>query len=181
MDEALLIERCREGEARAQRLLYEAYAEALLPLCLRYLRTLPEAEDALLRGFYQFFKTIGRFEYRGAGSVRAYLHKLMVHECLMRLRQSPAFLSSEEPDPEEADTGADVFSGLGAKEIFQHITRLPDGYRTVFNLYAVEGFTHAQIATELGISEGTSKSQLSKAKALLRQLILQTDKTYASR
>lgn len=182
MDDAALILRCQRGDRRAQQALYTRYADKLLPVCLRYMKQLPAAEDALVQGFAKFFNHIDRFEYRGAASVGAYLKGAVINECLMMLRKSVIIHAMEDLSAyEEQPSADDVLSGLGVKEIFACIAALPDGYRTVFNLYAVEGYNHAEISAMLGISEGTSKSQLSKAKAALRQSLTQTDSYDARR
>jgi RNA polymerase sigma-70 factor (ECF subfamily) len=181
MNEALLIADCRKQEGKAQRAVFDAYADPMLTLCVRYLKNTHEAEDALLRGFEKFFRSLGRFEYRGDGSIRAYLKQIMVRECLMSMRQTRRLVFLEEREMDYADTGTDLFGGLQAKDIFRLIAELPDGYRTVFNLYEVEGYSHQQIATDLGVSVGTCKSQLSKAKAALRQRLTQIEGDYARR
>ena len=174
MDEASLIDRCRLEDSRAQRQLYDIYSEQMLPVCIRYLRHLPAAEDAMITGFYKFFRNLKSFEYRGAGSVRALIKKIMINECLMLLRSNIRTVTVAEQFGEVEESGIDPLAGLQAKDILQCISALPDGYRTVFNLYAVEGYTHREIAAALGISEGTSKSQLSKAKNLLRHTLKTT-------
>jgi RNA polymerase sigma-70 factor (ECF subfamily) len=136
-------------------MLFERYAEALLPVCIRYLKTIHEAEDALLCGFEKFFRNIGQFEYRGEGSVKALLKQIMIRECLMLLRTENRLTTLEESDAEDLiDSGTDILGGLVAKEIFRLISELPDGYRMVFNLYEIECYTHEQIALELNITTG---------------------------
>ncbi len=180
--DAALILRCQRSDRRAQEAIYIRYADKLLPVCLRYMRHLPTAEDALVQGFTKFFNRIDRFEYRGPASVGAYLKQAVINECLMMLRKTVIVHAMEDLTAyEERPAGDDVLSGLGAKEILARIAALPDGYRTVFNLHAVEGYGHAEISAMLGISEGTSKSQLSKAKAALRHSITQTESYHAAR
>jgi RNA polymerase sigma-70 factor (ECF subfamily) len=145
------------------------------------MKHLQDAEDALVGGFFRFFTNIAGFEYRGKGSVAGFLKKIIVNECLMRLRADKRLILQEDTWALDVDSGEDVFSGLNAKHIFRLIAEMPDGYRTIFNLYVVEGYSHQQISKELGISESTSKSQLSRAKAHLRQSLQQTDNYYAGR
>ena len=174
MDEAELIIRCKRGEAIAQRLLYEAHSAALMPLCLRYLANIEDAEEALLAGFLKAFQSIAGFEHRGEGSFRGWLARIMVNECLMLLRRRRRLqflITARDNGSEEEQTDEDVFAQLAAKDLFRLIATLPDGYRTVFNLYAAEGYTHREISMLLGISEGTSKSQYSKAKQALRSML----------
>lgn len=172
MDEANLIICCKQGDTTAQRLLYETHAATLMPLCLRYLANAEDAEDALLSGFLKAFQSIAGFEYRGAGSVRGWLARIMVNECLMLLRRRQLqFINDRKAGGDEETCDEDIFAQLAAKDLFRLIATLPDGYRTVFNLYAVEGYTHREIGTLLGITEGASKSQYSKAKGALRGML----------
>lgn len=180
MDEAELIRRCKRADRRAQEMLYYSCAEALMPVCLRYMKDVQHAEDALMQGFYKFFKNIREFEFRGPGSIQAMLRKMMVNECLMLLRGASRLRIADDLSSVEEEAGADSFAGLGAKEIYQLIAALPDGYRTIFNLYEIEGYSHGEIGRLLSISEGTSKSQLSKAKRLLRAAVTQNNEHYAA-
>lgn len=180
MDEAHLIQRCKRGEAKAQRILYETYADAMMMVCMRYLKRVEEAEDALVQGFHQFLKSIAAFEYCGPGSVGAFIKTIMINECLMKLRKK-IYVQADVNDFLEEAADGDLLSGLYAKDIFRLIAALPDGYRTVFNLYEVEGYSHSEIATMLNMTEGTSKSQLYKAKRLLRRSLQQSNMYHATR
>ncbi|NDC41203.1 MAG: sigma-70 family RNA polymerase sigma factor [Chitinophagia bacterium] len=174
-DEQWLAEQCRRNNAVAQKALYNRYADELLILCLRYLPGKEDAREALMDGFLACFRNMGKFTYRGTGSLRAWLKKLMVNQCLQYLRKrkgllfvSEQYYSSNEP----ADTASPI-DKLSANEIMALIHALPDGYRTIFNLYVFDDMDHKEIATLLGISESTSKSQLHRARALLQTKILQ--------
>ncbi len=184
-DEAALIARCQRGDSAAQRLIYESLADVVMPVCLRYIRQREEAEDALITVFQKAFAAIKSYEYRGRGSLEAWLRRITVTECLMRLRAGRRFqLAPEEEAGKEEETGEDIFATLGAKDLFRLIATLPDGYRTVFNLYAVEGYTHREIARLLHITEGSSKSQYSRARTALRAALVaggQNPKHYAGR
>src|ERR1043165_8742587 len=149
MTENSLISQCRQLDGKAQRMLFDTYANLMLPICIRYLKDTHEAEDAMLSGFEKFFRNINRFEYRGDGSIRAFLKKIMVNECLMSLRQTKRLGVFDEVDTNDLASDIDILSGLSAKEIFKLISELPDGYRTVFNLFEVERYTHEQISFEL--------------------------------
>ena len=181
MTEALLINQCRKNNGKAQRMLFDFYADTMFLVCIRYLKDVQRAEDAMIASFEKFFRNINKFEYRGDGSIGAFLKKIVVNECLMILRQAQRIITLDEVDMDEIAPSVDIISNLSAKEIFKLISELPDGYRTVFNLFEVEQFTHEQIAGELGITVGTSKSQLSKAKALLRKRLKQSSCDYANR
>jgi len=139
---------------RAQRQVYERYAGRLFRVALRYLRQHADAEDALVRGFQKAFAQLPRFEFHDAARLVGWLKTIVVSECLMQLRQRSSFALV--PDWEAADVPVDeeALDRLSAEEIRDLIRQLPDGYRTVFNLYAIEGYNHAEIAQRLGINEG---------------------------
>ena len=166
-----VIDRCRRGEARAQRQVYERYAGRLFRVAQRYLRQHADAEDALVRGFQKVFAQLPRFEFHDEARLVSWLKTIVVNECLMLLRQRSSFALVSDTEAAEVPVDEDALDQLSAEEIHDLIRQLPDGYRTVFNLYALEGYTHAEIAQRLGISEGTSKSQLSKARQLLQRKI----------
>lgn len=172
MTEVQLIEACKRKESFAQRLLYDCYVEQMYLLCLRYVPSAADAEEVLSDGFLKCFKNIGQFTYLGEGSTRAWLSKIVVNECLMFLRRKKQLIISIDKEntlPEMADE--DALSNINTKDILKHIQRLPPGYRTVLNLYVFEDLPHKEIASLLGITESTSKSQLFKARALLKQKI----------
>ncbi len=139
-------------------------------VCMRYVKSLPDAEEMMLNGFYNFFKTIDRFIYSGQGSIGGWLKKIMVNECLMHLRKKGLKLVIE-TGAGDAVVDDGIISRMNANEIYKLVMTLPEGYRTVFNLYVIEGYTHREIAAMLGVNEGTSKSQLSKARMQLQKMI----------
>ena len=170
--EADLIAACVRGEHRAQRQLYDQLAGLMLSVCRRYLKRREDAEEALLLGFAKMFRALPN--YRFEGSFEGWVRRIMVNESLMQLRQRELMTVSFEEfvQPEAlAVTAATADTALQAEDLMNLLATLPTGYRTVFNLYALEGYGHQEIAELLGISEGTSKSQLSKARALLQRRI----------
>lgn len=175
-----LLNDSRRGDPAAQRRLYDRFATPMFLVCRRYLKTDAWAEEAVMGGFLKFFRSLDGFTYQSDEATAAWLRRIMVTECLMALRARDSFLVVAEELP---DTGAgpDPLDRLGAEEIFTLITRLPTGYRTVFNLYEVEGYSHKEIAAALGISEATSRSQLHKAKQLLQQSFIQNNPEHAWR
>ena len=179
MKGAQLINGCQKGNAKAQKHLYDAFATIMFRLCCRYVKDQPEAEDVLLKGFQKVFTGIKSFEYRDDKSLEGWIKKIMVNECLMLLRKTNNFnlTSISEDMPVLADI--DLESNLSAEDIYALILELPAGYRTVFNLYVIEGYSHKEIASQLQISELTSRSQLSKAKALLRNKLTNNQMHYA--
>ncbi|TAF67691.1 MAG: RNA polymerase sigma factor [Cytophagales bacterium] len=177
MNEIQLIEACKNQDAIAQRKVYEKHASKMYAVCLRYLKSDAEAEDILTQGFLKVFSKINL--YKGEGSFEGWIRRIMVNECLNHLRRTRAMLmtvSIEKAQYYEADS-TDTLHQLEAEALMECLQRLPDGYRTVFNLYAIEGYSHKEIAELMNISEGTSKSQLSRARELLKKYIKDIEKT----
>ncbi|GAB3772553.1 sigma-70 family RNA polymerase sigma factor [Spirosoma horti] len=165
-----LVEQCQQGNAFAQKRLFDQFANRLFRVSLRYVRHEPEAEEVLMNGFLKAFRGIGDFSYRDDNGLEAWLRRIVVNEALQFLRANkhlPLFRADEETES-QPDPAPLPDAGLDAERIYALIRELPTGYRTVFNLYAIEGYTHREIADQLRISENTSKSQLSKARALLQ-------------
>ena len=165
--EAQLIVALKRGESRAHKIVYERFAGKMLAVCTRYCANKDDAEEVMLDGFMSAFEKIEQF--REEGSFEGWIRRIMVTESLMFLRKAkqwrqevPIDEVTVEPDYEWADTA------VNESDLMQLVNQLPDGYRTIFNLYAIEGYAHAEIAEMLGISEGTSKSQLSRARMILQ-------------
>lgn len=168
-DEAQLVRRCKSNDAVAQRIVYNMYVEDMMILCLRYIRSVEDAKETLMDGFLSFFKNMGSFEYRGEGSMKAWLKKIMVNQCLMRLRKAVSPETAyDETVHDVAEDDGNIFCKLAAKDILELLQTLPDGYRTVFNLYVFEDMGHKEIGALLGISENTSKSQLHRARTMMK-------------
>ncbi|HEY6900331.1 MAG TPA: sigma-70 family RNA polymerase sigma factor, partial [Puia sp.] len=167
------LEDARAGNAAAQKCLFDHLADPMMAVCCRYVKNRQDAEEILLDGFYKFFKCLPNFKYQGEAALYAWVKKIMVNECLMFLRRRHAFALLSEDAVEDLPQMVEPLAQLSAAEIFGLIVRLPIGYRTVFNLHVIEGMEHKEIAAALLISEGTSKSQLSKARALLQKMLLQ--------
>lgn len=172
--DAQLIKSCIAGDIGSQRALYDQYKRPLFRLCLRYASNRQDAEDYLQEGFIVIYRDLKQF--RMEGPLGAWMRRVMVNSVLQQLRKKRHLFTDTEIDVvshrmpvEEAATGA-----LDAEFLTTVIQRLPDGYRTVFNMYVIEGYSHKEIATELGITTGTSKSQLSKARAMLRDQLAGT-------
>ena len=167
--EAELVRRVKKEDSGAARALYEAHARYLAAVCSRYVDDPETVKDILQDSFIKIFAGIRHFEWRGEGSLRAWMRRIVVNEALMRLRErsrsAETALPEEVPEP-VPDEEPDV-EGLSAPVLHEMIRSLPEGYRTVFNLYVFEQRSHREIAGLLGISENTSCSQLSRARALL--------------
>jgi len=181
METSQLIKEAKQGSAAAQKILFEQLSEKMMLVCLRYVKNPQDAEEILLDGFFKFYKTLGSFSFQGDAALYMWLKRMMINECLMFLRKSNVFAMVTENEVEGVVPEDTVFSNLSANEIFKLIVQLPVGYRTVFNLAVVEGLPHREIAQLLNISEGTSKSQLSKSRILLQKMLLQNDIQYVKR
>ncbi|HEY5407835.1 MAG TPA: sigma-70 family RNA polymerase sigma factor [Ginsengibacter sp.] len=181
METSELIKEAKQGSSAAQRYLFDQFSEKMLMICRRYVKSNEDAEELMLNGFYKFFKKISSFDYISDAALHAWLKRVMINECLMFLRKKHVFNMVTETDVEDIAMPEEALNNLSAAEIFKLIVQLPVGYRTVFNLYVIEGMPHKEVAAVLNISEGTSKSQLSKAKVLLQKMLLQNDMDYDKR
>jgi RNA polymerase sigma-70 factor (ECF subfamily) len=181
MDISQLIKEARHGSTAAQKCLFDEMADKLLMLCRRYVKNREDAEEMMLNGFYKFFKNLSSFSYQSEAALFAWMKKIMINECLMFLRKKNVFTISSDLVAEEVSLSEQALDNLSAAEIFNLVVQLPVGYRTIFNLYEIEGMSHKEIAVLLNISEGTSKSQLSKSKALLQKMLLKNGIEYVKR
>lgn len=172
--EQLLLRLFDRGDASAMDKLYAEYAEYLTGVAYRYLGNDDDVKDVLQEAFIKIFTKIGSFKYRGKGSLKAWLTRIVINEALMFLRTSPT--TSPPLEGSEEVTDSPHLEGLG-EVIFDFIARLPNGYRTVFNLFAIDGLSHKEIAAELGITPSTSASQYHKARAMLAKMINEYRKT----
>jgi len=168
-----LISGCKQGKRNAQRALYDRYADRMFRLCFRYIKNEFDTEDVLIKGFMKVYTHIDRFEYRGEGSFDGWIKRIMINESLMYLRKNNNFNLVQSSEANSVEVEANAESQLAAEDIYALVLKLPAGYRTVFNLYAIEGYSHKEIGEMLGISENTSKSQLSKSRTALKNLLAQ--------
>ena len=163
----------KKGNTLAQRQLYEQYKVRLFRVCLRYGRDRSDAKDILQEGFIQIFKNIHQF--KGEGDIGSWMRQVIVYTALQYLRKWKKDWNHLDSNDFESvfQTEADVFHKLGLEELTRMIQQLPKGYRIVFNLYVIEGYSHKEIAELLGVSTNTTKTQLFKAKATLRKQLEQ--------
>jgi RNA polymerase sigma factor (sigma-70 family) len=175
-----LIKKCKQGNGKAQEQLYTRYANRLYRLAYRYIRSEVDTEDVLMTAFTKIFRGVNNFTYQGAGSTEGWMRRIVVNESLMWLRRRHNFNLTESLDASLPEPDLHAFSEQEAEDVYQLITQLPTGYRTVFNLFVVEGYNHAEIAAMLAISESTSRSQLFKAKALLKKMLTQEGYNYGT-
>lgn len=173
MDDYRLVKECLKANATAQRTLYDRFAASMLAVCYRYTKSTADAEDVLQEGFVKAFKNL--HQYKGEGELGAWIRRIMVTTAINYLKKNSRYnaeLVFGEEHLHAVSTHHPQVS-LEAKELADLIRQLPAGYQTVFNLYAVEGYSHVEIGTLLGIRESTSRSQYARARALLIQWIEQ--------
>lgn len=175
MTEQDLIQGCIRGERKCQEAVFRLYAGKMLVVCMRYARHRMEAEDMLQDAFIKVFRYINKFQHKG--SFEGWIRRIVVNTALKNIDKK-SFTNEKIGIEDEKDTGAlpNVYSDLGEAELLKMVASLPDGYRLVFNLYAIEGYSHKEIADLLDIGESTSRSQLVKARKLLQEMILKTQK-----
>lgn len=176
-EEEKLIDGCIAGKRDMQRLLYDLYNKKMLVVCLRYAPTTFEAEDILQEGFVKVFANIQNF--KKDCPLEFWIRKIIVNTALKHLRQKTLLTVSHETDEVENISSGDYnLNDYSMDELISMIQSLAPRYRMVFNLYAIEGYNHKEIGEMLDISEGTSKSQYSRARAILQSMLLRQDKPY---
>ena len=173
--EESLIAGCKKHKQNAQKALYEKYAPVMLSICNRYIKDRLEAEGTMVTAFVKIFERID--QYSGDGSFEGWMKRIMVNESLMYIRRNKNMaLSVDIEDVYDSSDFNHMEDHLEAEDLLVLIKELPVGYRTIFNLYAIEGFSHKEIAEQLNISENTSKSQLSRARAQLQKRLIELEK-----
>jgi RNA polymerase sigma-70 factor (ECF subfamily) len=172
MTEEIMLQGCMRNDPAAQQELYARYSPKMLTVCYRYARNREDAEDMLQEGFIKVFTQIRQFQNRGA--LEGWIRKIMVHTCINSLKKNKKFSESVDiiyansiPVREDA-----IPSILQAKQVIECIRLLPMGYKTVLNLYAIEGYSHKEIGDMLDIEESTSRSQYTRAKAMLEDILI---------
>lgn len=168
-EEKRMIELAVSENREAQHQIYTKFAPKMLSVCRQYIKDIHQAEDAMITAFMKVFLNLKNFEHKG--SFEGWIRRIMINECIsfLRAQKQITFLEDENVKDESWNN---IESQLSLEDIQFLIDALPEGYRMVFNLYIVEGYKHHEIATLLGISEGTSKSQLSHARKMLQENIV---------
>lgn len=165
-----LIEGCRKRDRHAQKRLYDTYASRLYALCCRYIKDKMEAEDVWITAFTKILDRID--QYTGEGNFEGWMRRVVVNESLSYLRRNKNMYLETEIEAADFEPDYDSLEDhLQAEDLRKLIEELPSGYRIVFNMYAIDGYSHKEIAEHLGISENTSKSQLSRARAALQKCL----------
>lgn len=163
-----LIDGCKAGKNRFQRKLYDLHSIRMYRLCFRYLKNELDTEDVLSTGFTKIFENLHRHSFKSEKHFINWMKRIMINESLMLLRSQLRFKSLELEEHNFQQQDPDVISQMDAEEVYALVQALPNGYRTIFNLYVIDGFSHSEIADELDISESTSRSQLAKARKMLQ-------------
>jgi RNA polymerase sigma-70 factor (ECF subfamily) len=166
-----ILEACKKGNTTAQRQFYERFKDKMFVLCLRYANSREDAEDLLQEGFVTVFRDLR--QYTGVGNLEGWVRKVILNVALQQIRkQKNLFQTVELKNVDVEDEQEElIFEEHTAKNLIRLMQQLPAGFRTVLNLYVLEDYSHQQIADELGISVGTSKSQLNRAKKLMKSMI----------
>lgn len=174
MEEHELVKKCLRGNKKAQKKLFDFYAPQMMTICNRYANRDDQALDMLQEGFIKVFSNLEKFSE--SGSLGGWIRTVMVNNSLTILRKEKKFSFNENIEGHDEETSsADAISQMSFQELTKLISSLPSGYRTVFNMYAIEGYSHKEIAGKLEISESTSKTQYRKAKLRLQKLIQENE------
>lgn len=169
MDEKQLIKACINNDSKAQRLLYEKYDARFFAVCKRYFTDIQQAEDALVKGFLKIFQNLENYSFEG--SFEGWMRRIMINECLMELRKNKIFHLNVDDYSSSISSNQEASQQIEEDDVMKLLDYLPEGCRLVFTLYVIEGYKHKEIAESLGITEGTSKSQLNLAKTKLKDML----------
>ena len=170
-----MINGCIAGDRDAQKTLYHHYSPKMFSVCLRYAKDYHSAEDALQEGFIKVYKYISKF--RREGSFEGWLRRIFINTSIEQLRKAVSMYPIVDSEDKPIDIIDDnLFDQLNHQDLLNMVQSLSPGYRTVFNLYVIEGYSHNEIAKMLNINEGTSKSQLARARMLLQKKVLSTQR-----
>ncbi|MEO8861761.1 MAG: RNA polymerase sigma factor [Ginsengibacter sp.] len=166
--ESDLIQGCINGDRQMQELLYKRFSSKMYGVCLRYSGSADDANDLLQEGFIKIYKNLGKF--RGEGSFEGWIRRIFVNTAIEHFRKKVKLYNvSEVQESTMEDTDISVLDKLAVKDIIVLVNELAPGYKTIFNMHVIEGYSHKEIAEILGINEGTSKSQLARAKGVLKK------------
>ena len=181
LNEDILIKHCIDNNRHAQETLYSNYYKELYIISMRYLSDHHEAEDAIILTFTKVFKNLKSFSYQGKGSLGKWIRTIVINESIRLLNKRNQFdFENELHTIEIQNNSPNSLEQMQASDILKMIEQLPTGYRTIFSLYVIEGYSHKEIATLLKISENTSKTQLKKARTSLMNSINNENRSYGT-
>ena len=170
-----IVDGCQKGEAKYQKMLYKQFAGKMMGICVRYCKNQELAKDAMQEGFVKVFKHVANF--KNESKIDTWMTRIMINTTLNHIKKHKRYEFFEDNESvnnqlnNSFDVSENALSALSHAELLDMLHELPQGYRVVFNLYAIEGYTHKEIAEELGIAEGTSKSQLNRARKMLQEMV----------
>ena len=164
-----LINGCLEGDRRSQKILYDKFSAKMYAVCLRYMGNADDAQDILQDGFIKVFKNLDKF--RGEGSFEGWIRRIMANTAIEQLRRKKINFTTSDKEELLEYKAPGAVDNLSEKDLLKIVSELSPGYRTVFNMYVVDGFGHKEIGEIMGISEGTSKSQLARARMILQEKV----------
>jgi RNA polymerase sigma factor (sigma-70 family) len=174
------INKLKAGDSLTQRLFFDKCYARLIRVSQRYLARMDEAEDCVMSALIKAFQNIDSYTHINDDGLYIWTKRILVNECLMQIRKKTLFSPQPVDGYYDYELDAGIIDAIDAKYLLDLITKLPIGYRTVFNLFVIEGYSHSQIAQMLNIQEGTSKSQLAKAKSYLKKIVTQESYGYKS-
>ena len=181
MTDEELVKACIQNSASAQKVLFDKYSGRMMTVCLRYADDSLEAQDILQDGFIKVFNSIKSFHYEG--SLEGWIKRIVINTALDNYRKNKKRRYALELDSEDAieiHEEDNIVEGITSKYLLDLIQKLPEGYRVVFNMFALEGYSHKEIAEQLGISINTSKSQYSRARAFLQKVLAKTESSWTN-
>ena len=173
MNEEQLVSKCLEKDTLAQKQLFDFYSRRMMGVCLRYSKDSEEAQDVLQMGFIKVFEKLDMYNHKG--SLEGWIRKIIVNTALDNIRKNKKLMNNIEMDKVDYQLhnhDENAIDSLSAQDLLKVIQAMPTGFRTVFNMYVIEGYSHKEIASELNISVNTSKSQFSRARAYLQKELL---------
>lgn len=175
MNDSSLVKKCIDGDQRAQRMLFDKFASKMLSVCMRYSKNSEQAEDILQDGFVKVFGKLSY--YKGEGSLEGWIRRIVVNTALDQIRKDAKFRDDITLDDVDfkLELKGNVLEDLAAEDLMQLINEMPTGYKVVFNMFAIEGYSHREIAEMLEVSENTSKSQYSRARGYLKKRLEDID------
>ncbi len=171
-----LIKQSLKNNRKAQKLLYHKYAPKMLRLCTYYIKDFQQSEEVMLSGFFKVFTKLSM--YSNKGSFEGWIRKIMVWECISYLRKKKKLIFTNEIETFGGFIENEVELNIAVEDLYQYVNQLPNGCKVIFNMYVIDGYKHAEIAEILHISEGTSKTQLSRARKSLQKMISKNQNKY---
>ena len=176
MNEEQLVNKCLEKDVLAQKQLFEFYSKRMMGVCLRYSKDMDEAKDVLQMGFIKIFEKLEMYNHKG--SLEGWIRKIIVNTALDNIRKNKKLMNNveiEKVDYQLHNYNENAIDVLSAQDLLKVIQSMPTGFRTVFNMYAIEGYSHKEIAEELNVSVSTSKSQFSRARVYLQKILIKEE------